>query len=135
MMSDAYQPIYDAVRSKIHNGDVGFAIQQAVRDANLSHYAEMAYRSVHESFSQYERPSVMFRPTLSADGTKWCALYGEDLQSGVAGFGDTPDKAMQDFDRAWWNEATPEATRLARKIAEEEAEEERRNNGQFGVGA
>ena len=135
-MTDTYQPIYDAVRSKIHNGDVGFAIQQAIRDANLSHYAEMAYRSIHETFSQYERPSIMFRPTLTADGAQWCALYGDDLQVGVAGFGDTPEAAMREFDKAWWQEKTPDAHRsAAEKIAAEDAEEERRNNGQFGVGA
>lgn len=49
----------------------------------------------------YTRPSVVFRPTLSVDGNQWCALLGADLQSGVAGFGDTPDAAMADFDKSW----------------------------------
>ncbi len=47
------------------------------------------------------RPSVLFRPRLSIDGNQWCALYGDNLQDGVAGFGDTPEKAMEDFDSAW----------------------------------
>lgn len=47
------------------------------------------------------RPSVLMRPRLMKDGNKWCALYGEDLQVGLAGFGATPEEAMQDFDRAW----------------------------------
>ena len=51
--------------------------------------------------SNYERPSVLFRPKLSVDGDQWCAMYGDDLQSGVGGFGDSPEKAMYDFDRAW----------------------------------
>jgi hypothetical protein len=38
-------------------------------------------------------------PKLSKDGNMWCFLYGEDLQSGVAGFGETPYSAMVDFDR------------------------------------
>lgn len=55
------------------------------------------------SLSAYEmqRPSVLFRPALSIDGSKWCALYGADLQAGVAGFGDSPDAAMRDFDEQW----------------------------------
>lgn len=32
------------------------------------------------------------------DGNQWCVLYGEDLQVGIAGFGDTPMKAMQAFE-------------------------------------
>ena len=60
------------------------------------------------------RPSVLYRPTLSADGTKWMALYGENLAVGVAGFGDTPEQAMVAFDAAWVSELTP-AANLKRK--------------------
>lgn len=49
----------------------------------------------------YTRPSAVFRPALSIDGNQYCALFGDDLQSGVAGFGDTPEAAMADFDKAW----------------------------------
>jgi hypothetical protein len=28
------------------------------------------------------------------DGNQWCALWGDDIQSGVAGFGDTPALAL-----------------------------------------
>ena len=47
------------------------------------------------------RPSVVFRPKISKDGDQWIALYGENLQDGVAGCGDTPDQAMHAFDLAW----------------------------------
>lgn len=57
-------------------------------------------------------PSVLYRPRLMADGAKWCALYGDDLASGVVGFGDTPAEAMHAFDMAWGSERTP-AARLA----------------------
>lgn len=50
-------------------------------------------------------PSTMFRPHLSQDGDKWIALYGEDLQTGVVGIGDSPCKAYMDFDRAWLENA------------------------------
>jgi hypothetical protein len=46
-------------------------------------------------------PSLLLRPRLFVDGNQWCALYGENLQEGVAGFGDTPDKAMRNFDLNW----------------------------------
>lgn len=44
-------------------------------------------------------PSVLYRPELSIDGNQYCFLLGSDLQSGVAGFGDTPQAAAWDFDR------------------------------------
>jgi len=43
-------------------------------------------------------PSTHFRPRLFPDGNMWCALYGENLQEGLAGFGKTPEGAMADFD-------------------------------------
>ena len=54
------------------------------------------------------KPSVLFLPTITVDGDQWCVLYGSDLQEGVAGFGDTPAKAMEDFDKNWyWQKAGP----------------------------
>lgn len=47
------------------------------------------------------RPSYIFKPRLSIDGNKWCALYGENLQDGVSGFGDSPELAYADFDKQW----------------------------------
>ncbi len=29
------------------------------------------------------------------DGDKWCAMLGENLQDGLAGFGDTPQEALR----------------------------------------
>lgn len=36
------------------------------------------------------------------DGDKWCVLHGENLQEGIAGFGDTPDDAIREFNAAWY---------------------------------
>ena len=38
---------------------------------------------------------------VSIDGNQWCVLFGENLQDGVAGFGDTPYAAVLDFNKAW----------------------------------
>ena len=32
---------------------------------------------------------------VTLDGNKWCALLGENLQEGLAGFGDTPSEALR----------------------------------------
>lgn len=46
-------------------------------------------------------PSMMLKPKIFIDGNKWCALFGESLQSGVAGFGDSPQAAYDAFDKSW----------------------------------
>jgi hypothetical protein len=67
----------------------------------VCHEAMMAGRTWREVAWQYERPSVMFRPKVFIDEGVWCALYGENLQDGVCGYGESPDKAMRAFDNAW----------------------------------
>lgn len=57
-----------------------------------------------------ERPSYMLRPRLSLDGNQWCALYGDNLQDGVYGFGDSPALAFADFDKTW---TTPLRAKIA----------------------
>lgn len=52
-------------------------------------------------------PFTTLRPRMFRDGDKWCALYGDDLQAGVAGFGDSPEQAAMDFDTAWGKKLTP----------------------------
>ena len=104
-MNDNYQAVFDAVRSKISNGDIGEAIERAVRDMNLTHYAEMTMHNAGSALCALQEahtsPSAIYRPAISIDGNQWCALYGDDLQCGVAGFGDTPEQAMADFDKSW----------------------------------
>ena len=67
----------------------------------IAHAAMMAKAAVESAVGYWMQPSVLYRPTLSIDGDQWCALYGDDLQTGVAGFGDSPEQAMWDFDKNW----------------------------------
>ena len=96
---DSYQPIYDAVRSRIIGGNISDAVKDAIRNCGLDHAATMASRTIQEVAWQYERPSVLFRPSIFIDGNKWCALYGDNLQDGIAGFGDSLAEAMIAFDQ------------------------------------
>jgi hypothetical protein len=68
---------------------------------------EMIRRKGEEAASEYGRPSTVFRPKLTIDGDQWCAIYGDNLQDGVAGFGISPGEALWDFDRNWWAKLTP----------------------------
>lgn len=71
----------------------------------MLHHAAVAAAQVHacaaDVAQQQMRPSAIYRPALSLDGNQWCALYGANLMEGVAGFGDSPAAAMQEFDKAW----------------------------------
>jgi len=35
------------------------------------------------------------------DGNMWCVLFGENVQEGVAGFGESPFEAIVDFNENW----------------------------------
>ena len=101
-MSDNYQAIYDAVRSRIGNTDIGSVVRDAIGSSfDISHTQAMLRDELLGAAWEMQRPSVLFRPVLKVDGNQWCALYGGNLQDGCAGFGDTPDLAMQDFDKQW----------------------------------
>lgn len=124
-MSDSYQAIYDAVRSRISGGNIGEAVREVARQAfDISHSQAMVRDQFMAVTWQMQRPAVLFRPSLYADGTAWFALYGEDIMSGVSGSGETPEAAMDDFDKNWHAQRTPEAVRAVKA-----------DNGQFGVGA
>ena len=69
----------------------------------ICHAATMAGEAWQMVAFSYERPSVLYKPKLYLDGNKWCVLYGDNLQSGVVGFGDSPDAAMREFDKEWGN--------------------------------
>jgi len=100
MDMDSYQPIYDAVRSRLGSCDV----ERAIRDATHldgSHAIALIQEAFICAAYDQSRPSVLYRPKIAIDGPLWCALYGDNLQEGVAGFGESPAAAMLDFDRAW----------------------------------
>jgi hypothetical protein len=48
---------------------------------------------------------AMLKPVIEQDGDQWCVLYGENLQVGIAGFGDTPHKAVLAFNAEWHKKA------------------------------
>lgn len=75
---------------------MSYATEQGVLNGQWN-AAEMAFQAEVLRAS----PHVLMRPAIYPDGNQWCALYGEDLVMGVAGFGDTPEQACADFDNNW----------------------------------
>ena len=66
---------------------------------NIRHEAAMLE---HLRADELRRPFYLLRPRIFMDGNKWCVLYGENLQDGVAGFGNSPHLASLAFDREWF---------------------------------
>jgi hypothetical protein len=108
-MSDNYQAVYDAVRSRIGNVDIGSVVESVIgRNTDISQFVARLVEGQYIVRHQFEqtaeamrRPFVLLRPKIYPDGDKWCALYGDDIITGVAGFGATPEEAAAAFDVAW----------------------------------
>ena len=103
---ETYQAIFDAVRSKIQTVNINDAIENAFRESGFSHYAQQAMQEFQQAGQEQQMPSVLYKPKLFLDGNEYCVLYGENIQEGCAGFGNTPSKAMLDFNSNWFKELT-----------------------------
>lgn len=44
---------------------------------------------------------ALLKPVISLDGNQWSVLHGDNLQDGVAGFGDTVYLAVLSFNKEW----------------------------------
>ena len=63
--------------------------------------ANLVQQSMQQAILDWQSPSVLYRPKVFPDGNAWCALYGDNIQEGVCGFGKTPAEAVHDFNRNW----------------------------------
>jgi len=70
-------------------------------EAGVHHVNHIAAQALVNANYILSEPFTVYKPKLFPDGNQWCALYGENLQDGVAGFGDSPALAVADFNRAW----------------------------------
>ena len=58
------------------------------------------FKRVAETMQQFVIVQ-MLKPRIFVDGGRWCVLYGDNLQEGIIGFGDTPIDAVIAFNNAW----------------------------------
>lgn len=94
---------------------MSYASEQGVLNAQWN-AASMACAAEEQRM----RPSVLFRPVLTLDGNAYCALYGESLMCGCAGFGETAELAMADFDKNWHEQKVPKGSQSDRASIVEE---------------
>ena len=53
----------------------------------------------YAEFDLVNSPFGLLKPVMSMDGNQFCFLLGDNLQEGLAGFGDTPRLAAVDFNK------------------------------------
>ena len=71
------------------------------------HDSHMTRYAIENACTDATLPHVLMRPKIFPDGNKWCCLLGEDLQLGIAGFGDTPQEACYRFDKQFCKASPP----------------------------
>lgn len=100
-MSDVYNATYQVMQNKIHNGDIGEAVQRAIEGAGLSFMMSQLHDAFRQAVYEYERPSIMLKPRLFREGNLWGCIHGGNPMEGVEGYGESPDLAYRDFDKNW----------------------------------
>jgi len=82
-------------------------VESSARQHNevMLNQSRLAYTIEQEELGRFN----LLRPKIFIDGDQWCCLYGDDIQTGIAGFGSTPDKAIWDWNLQWNKEITKES--------------------------
>ena len=74
-----------------------------IESSQRQHHEVMLFQSRQESVIEaveYNKFALL-KPKLYQDGNQWCCLYGENIQEGITGFGDTPHLAILDWNNQW----------------------------------
>ena len=103
MNREELQKIFDDAESRLSWGKRGETCYPEI----FLHGVDQICEAVKGIANAMQLPSAIYRPTLSIDGNQWCALYGASLMEGIAGFGDTPELAMRDFDNQFRTAKVP----------------------------
>jgi len=71
--------------------------------SGLSHDAVYQHESKMKALVEAEEFNLfsLLKPSIFIDGNKWCVLYGDNLQDGIAVFGNTAKEAVLNFNKAW----------------------------------
>jgi hypothetical protein len=71
--------------------------------SNAAFAQERAVEYAQDVELERRHPFYLLKPHVYFDANQWCALYGVNLHSGVAEFGETPSAAAAAFDLEWLN--------------------------------
>lgn len=70
---------------------------------SINHYASIEHQEKLNTIIGEQELQLVKTYNLKPfkDGDKWCVLLGENIQEGICGFGETPYKAILDFNCAF----------------------------------
>ncbi len=78
--------------------------------SNVIQYEDWRQEEVRGDLSWINRLTMerevfqMLQPRLEKDGNQWCCIWGHMPELYIAGFGDTPAKAVSDFFNSYHNQ-------------------------------
>ena len=81
----------------LNDHDSQMLLSQLITEANKEHYEKMCLLTQQWDFRLVQMLGI--KP--HKDGDRWYFLYGDNIQDGVCGFGETPYKAMIAFNLNW----------------------------------
>ena len=75
---------------------------EQIESSQRQHYEMLEHETRHGvAIQSFEYNLIrMLKPKVSIDGNQWSLVYGENLQDGVAGFGDSFHLAVLDFNKS-----------------------------------
>ena len=79
-----------------------------IESSQRQHYETMLFQDRQFTVVQKAEYALFeqLKPKLHQDGNQWCVLYGDDIQIGIVGFGDTPYLAILDWNSQWSKKIT-----------------------------
>jgi len=95
------QDVYNAVIQSLKGFDAQALMERIASRFDISFAVENLRAQGADCLAELSAPSAIYNPKLFIDGDQWCALYGDNIQDGVAGFGKSPQKAIEAFNKAW----------------------------------
>lgn len=79
----------------LNDNDSSNLASQLSNDASTRHSIEIGILEEKRFMNLFN----ILKPRVSIDGNQYCVLYGSNLQEGIAGFGDTINQAIGDFNK------------------------------------
>lgn len=72
-----------------------------MESSQRQHHNELLFQANQDIVIERKEYNLfaLLKPNVSLDGNQYCVLLGENLQEGIAGFGDTIYLAILDFNR------------------------------------
>lgn len=78
--------------------------------SQLLHYIDALGQSVKNIAVETEEYNLfsILKPKLFIKENQWCCLYGNDIETGIAGFGESPYASILNWSKQWYKKISKE---------------------------